>query len=98
MDGSFQTTESQPPGWTHVVLNYIGPNDTQGIRIYHDGVQTGSSDIKVAGTYSPGDGRVVVGRNGYNQDSGYAGVDVDELLFFNEKLSDQEIMDIKDMV
>ena len=80
----------------HVVLNYIGPNNGQGIRIYHDGLQVGSDDTKTDVTFSPGDGCVCVGT--YDDVSVYASVDVDELLFFNEALSDQQIMNIKNMV
>ena len=34
--GLFWMSVAVPSGWTHVVLNYIGPNNGQGIRIYHD--------------------------------------------------------------
>ena len=85
-------------GWMHIALNYVGPDDGQGIRIYQDGVQIGSDDTKSSATLTFGDGRVVVGRMYTDGDEGYAGVDVDELLFFDEKLSDQEIMDIKNMI
>ena len=94
MDGSFQTTGSQPFGWTHLVLNYIGPNNGQGIQIYFNGMQIGSDNTKSGTSYQPGDGRVILGRHHLR----YAGADVDELLFFNKTLSDQEIMDIKNMV
>ena len=90
---------NQPSGWTHVVLNYIGPDNGQGIRIYHSGVLTMTEDTKTYFTPLSGHGRVAVGMDG---DCGhgwvYAGVDMDELLFFNKMLSDQEIMDIKNMV
>ena len=88
-------------------MNYIRPDNGQGIRIYEDGVLTDSEVTKSGGTYSAGDGREVVGRPYTYQasfyasvdvdESFYASVDVDELLFFNQKLSDQQIMDIRNL-
>ena len=82
-------------GWTHVVMNYIGPEEAQGIRIYQDGVKTGSDVTREPGTWPPGDGRVVVGRPFSDFHDQYGSVDVDELLFFNEALNNQQILDIK---
>ena len=31
---------NRPIGWTHVVLNYIGPN--AGIKVYYNGTEVGS--------------------------------------------------------
>ena len=81
-------------GWTHVVLNYLGPEDGQGIVGYFNGVQGTFDRYKSGQSFSTGDGRVVVGRYETDRDRYYAGVDLDELLFFNQKLSIQEIMDI----
>ena len=98
VDGQFKALTSPPTGWTHIVLNYIGPDDGQGFTIYHDGARVlGASDKKPV-TGPPSDGRVVVGRRFTYLDEEYAGIDMDELLFFSEKLSDQEILDIKNMV
>ena len=95
-DGSLETYAEAPTGWTHTVLNYIRPNN--GIRIYHDGDEKGSDDTKSGGTNPPGDGRVVVGRFYTDLDTSYGGVDVDELLFFNEMLSVQKIMNIRNII
>ena len=78
------------------MLNYIGSNTGEGFSIYHDGVLTKTQDTKGHTTLPSGDGRVLVGRYDCVY-AVYAGVDIDELLFFNEKLSDQEIMDITNM-
>ena len=94
MDGSFIKATSLPTGWTHIVLNYIGPNNEEGIRIYENGIQTGSDDTQSAHAYQPGEGRVVIGRQYTDVDAAYASVDIDELLFFNETLSDQDIRDL----
>ena len=97
LDGRFSKSVSRPSGWTHVVLNYMGPNNGQGIRIYHNGVQIGNDTTKSGGTRSAGDSKVVIGRWQTNRDQWYGSVDVDELLFFNQKLTDQEIQDIRNL-
>ena len=93
LDEFFITDAYLPSGWTHVVLNYFGPNNGQGIRVYYDGVQTKSDETKQAhvNPYQPGDGRVVLGRELIDSNSSYASADIDDFLFFNEALSDQNI-------
>ena len=82
--------------WTHVVLNYMGPEDgTQGIRVYFNGELGDTDTAKYGQPREPGEGRVVLGRAG---DEDYASVGVDELLFFNQKLNDDEILTIKNIV
>ena len=73
------------------MLNYIGPNDGQEMKIYYDGTQIESDTTKFPGTLSAGDGRIVVGRRYTNTDYHYASVRVDELIFFNQALTQQEI-------
>ena len=94
VDGQFKAITSPPTGWTHIVLNYDG----QGITIYHDGGHEVGVSYKKPLTYPPSDRRVFVGRRFTYLDQAYAGIDMDELLFFNEKLSNQEIVDIMNMV
>ena len=84
--------------WTHVVLNYIGPHNGQGIRIYLDRVLTGSGTRKSVGHHSHGEGRVVVGREFTHLDYAYGSVSVDELLFYNQTLRDHQILVLKDML
>ena len=81
-----------PSSFSHLVLNYIGPSNGQGLRIYFDG--TFSAQAKQAASHSSGDGRVVVGRFHTEDDEIF---DIDELLFFNHQLSDQEIMELQNM-
>ena len=89
---------SPPTDWTQVVLNYLGPEAGKGIRVYYDGVQTGSDDTERLVTFPPGIGRVALGRLYTDKDDHYPGVDVDELMFFNESLSVQQIMVLKDII
>ena len=85
LDGHFDVTISPSADWNHVVLNYIGPENRQGIQVYLDGLLTGSDSNKTSGINSPGDGRVVVERSKTDRNGNYTFIDVDELLFFNEK-------------
>ena len=96
-NGQYIIVATLPSGSTHIVLNYIGPDNRQGIRIYEDGALTGSDVTKSDGTYSAGDGRVFVGRIYVDRDAHYGGVNVDELLFFNQSLNDQRVWGIKNI-
>ena len=87
-----------PTVWTNVVLNYLGPEDGEGIRIYYNGVQTGSDDTERLVNHPAGVGKVALGRLYTDKDGDYPGVDVDELMFFNEYLSNQQILDLSNMV
>ena len=80
-----------PTGWTHIVMNYIGPNNGEGIRTYYNGTEVGNDPTKTALSRSAGDGRIVVGREYTDRDGAYASVMVDELLFFNRHLLSDEI-------
>ena len=84
----------KPDGWFHLVLNYIGPADGQGITIYTDGTLQGNGTTKETDPYTPGDGRVVIGREFTDSDEWYASVEVDELTFWNRALTLQEIQAI----
>ena len=93
-DGQFFISHTQPSGWTHVVMNYIGPNDGEGIRLYISGTEVGNDLTKSTTHQSAGDGRIVVGRWFTDKDEGYSSVKVDELIFFNHYLSSAEIADL----
>ena len=90
-NGRFQTYPYKPNGWTHAVLNYIGPSNGEGIRIFYNGAQVASDTSNDGGSHSAGDGRIVVGRYNTGEDGNYASVEVDELIFFNRSLSTLEI-------
>ena len=75
----------------HIVLNYIGPNVGQGIILYNNGEEWRSDTNKYGGTYSAGDGKIVVGREYTTIDDSYTSMQIDELIYFNQALSDDEI-------
>ena len=72
-------------------MNYLGPNNGQGIRVYYNGTEVARSTTKTAQALSAGDGRIVVGRYRANINDHKGNVQVDELIFFNEALSQDEI-------
>ena len=74
------------------MLNYIGPNDGEGIRIYYNGVEVASDTDKNGGPNSAGDSSIVIGRHNTNFDHMYyASMQIDELLFFNRALTAAKI-------
>ena len=78
-------------GWTHIVLNYLGPDNGMGIKLYVNGQTRAEDDVKSVKSFSPGDERLVIGRANTGADKFYAGVQLDELLMFNTSLADEEI-------
>ena len=46
-DGYFYTSNPTPTGWFHIVLNYIGPNNSQGIRMFINGAEVASKTTKM---------------------------------------------------
>ena len=90
-NGYFVSTIMSPSGWTPVVINYIGPEDGQGIRIYYDGVQRGSDTSMALYSRNTGEGLIVFGRRHTDSDDNYGSVQLDELIFFNATLTDSEI-------
>ena len=90
-DGQFWITHPTPAGWAHIVLNYIGPYNGERITLHINGEEVKSDTTKYGGSYSAGDGRIVVGREYTDKDDRYSSVQIDELVFFNHHLSSAEI-------
>ena len=81
--------------WVHEVINYVGPNNGDDFSIYHNGNFLFNLTSLVDPTtkpFNPSDGRIVIGRIRTDLNIRYASVQVDELLFFNQSLTEQEIM------
>ena len=78
------------------MLNVIGQQER--FIIKYDGVEVASDIIKDGRPNNPGDGRIVIGRQLTRGDRDYASVEVDELLFFNEALSEDQIMMLKEHI
>ena len=85
-----------------MVLNYIPGNETTDIeepaheiRVYHDGVLVGSDFSEGVGPSVGVDGRIMIGRSYLpgtrNTKNTYISAEVDELKFFNQSLTENEI-------
>ena len=85
-NGYFITKVNSRSGWTHVVLNYIGPSSGQGIRLFMDRQEVASVTTRMSRSSGAADGRVVVGKL-FSVGEHYASVEIDELIFFNQTLS-----------
>ena len=92
LTGYFRTFRYKPSGWSHIVLNYLGPNNGQGIRMFINGAEVASSTTKTSSSKSAGDGRIVIGRWYTDRDQNYASVQVDELIFFDEALKPSQAL------
>ena len=91
LDGPYYVQPSKPTGWTHIVLNFIGPNNGQGIRIYYNGHEVASKSVRSERSVPPVDSTIVVGKYYTNLNQDYATAQIDELIFFNHYLTLEEI-------
>ena len=73
------------------MFNYIGPNEGQGIRIYQDGNLMGNVTTLTNPYSGKSSGKIVIGRRYPYINNFYSSVEVDELLFFNQSLTEPEI-------
>ena len=90
-NGHFTKFITKTSGWFHVILKFIGPNEGEGIRIYHDGVEVGSKTTTGGNSKDNGTRRIVIGRYFVEPPDIHSSMQVDELLFFNQLLTDDEI-------
>ena len=82
--GEFNT----PNDWAHVVVNYV---NQQSIKGYLNGEFVVSSAQAGTREFSTGSRKIAVGRLHSGLDARYVSAQVDELLFFNKTLSEEEI-------
>ena len=82
--------------WLHVAIVYRGPNEGEGITVYHDGINKGSNTTRDSRITVTPSGIVKIGRRFDEPGNAvYGSSHVDELLFFNYQLSQPEIVIIK---
>ena len=93
-DRWFHTDHSVPTGWTHVVGNYIGPNNGAGIRIFINGAEVASDTTKAEWSHIVGDSRIIVGRRYTDCDQKYISVQVDELIYFNASVTSDDVQSV----
>ena len=97
--GSFDVSSPLPSGWTHVVLNYIGPEDGQGIRLFYNGTEVANDDTyRCCTQQEAADGRILVGKYLLDGDNFYSSVQLDELIYFNRALKVEEIRELSSVV
>ena len=68
----------------------------EGLKVYNDGVEVGGSHTLHGRSNNCGDGRIAIGQRYTWMTGGFASVGVDELLFFNEALSEDQIIMLKE--
>ena len=85
-------------GWTHFVLNYIGPNNGEGIELFKDGAEAKNSTARTPLNRSTPNGRIVVGRYYTNGDNQYTSFEIDELFLFNHVLNSKDVQHLYESV
>ena len=93
-DGYFHYNYPWLTDWYHLALVYHGPNDGQGISIYHDGNLIKNDASKALRDREESRGTVVIGKLYTDTDQHYGSVMVDELTFWNKQLLPAEIQAI----
>ena len=86
----------KPTDWFHVVINYFGPDDGEGIKVYHNREEVGSDTTRfpLPETNTPGEGRMALGRDPIGDEEFYGfygSVEVEDLRFFNQNLTAEAI-------
>ena len=75
-------------------MNYIGPGNDEGFKVFQDGALV-EAELGMGSYYAtPGNGSLVLGKRYVDEDDNYAWIDLDELVFFNRKLTAPEVMKI----
>ena len=80
--------------WVHLALNYKGTNKE--IEVIRDGALVPGQSFTSSYNRPPGDDRLVLGKRETQEDGYYSSVDLDELVFFNRKLTAPELETIYD--
>ena len=78
-------------------MNFIGPNIGQGLQAFRDKTLREGQSSGSDGDESTGTGQVVIGRRPINSNRDYGHVEVDELIFFNQALSTEEVGQLYNM-
>ena len=87
----FSINQYAPTGWTHVVLNYLGPNTGEGVRLFYDAIEVKGHSVFIFYLNPPDHNRIVVGRMYTDENERYTSIQIDELRFFNQNLTLEEI-------
>ena len=85
----YQVTSKVDNQWVQLVLNFMGPEE--GFQVFKDGTISPGQQTKKSFSRLIGDGRLVLGKRFTHRDQYYSSIDVDELVFFNRKFTEQEV-------
>ena len=78
--------------WFHIVFNFLGLNDDQGIAVYHSGLLSGNPGLTNRYHALMHTGPMALGVAYFlNGEEMFSSLQVDELLFFNSSLTAHEI-------
>ena len=77
--------------WHQVVLVFHGLNNGEGITVYNNGTQMAMQSMKTEEALQMGDGRVIIGRLYTELNGAYCSVEVDDLMLWNEALTQQDV-------
>ena len=87
--GIFKVKTDQSTGWTHLVLNCIGPNRGEGIKVYINAPKIKSDTTRDESSTWSGNGHVTIGTQVTNENPElfFASVMVGKKTFWNCTLS-----------
>ena len=78
--------------WMHIVFNFIGPNDGQGYRVYHDGKLVENVTEKFEYRFRPMGRRIIIGADYADYYfKRFSSLEMDQLLLFNRFLYKTEV-------
>ena len=72
------------------MLNFIGPEER--FQVFKDGVLVPGQQTKKYFSRPLGDGRLVLGKRFPHMHNFYSSIDLDELVFFNRKFTEPEVI------
>ena len=93
LDGKLFASADRHDYWIHIVLNFMGPKNEERIIVYNNGEEDASDQtINMNNNFTHGKGRIVIGRHYSELNGKYASIQLDELFFFNEALTETQVM------
>ena len=73
------------------MLNVTAPQPEQGFRVYHNGNLAANVTRILRSRATAQDGKIVIGRSFSDTNSLYTSLEIDELIFINRAVNDDEI-------
>ena len=86
----YQVTSKVDSQWVHLVLNFMRPEER--FQVFKDGTLVPGQQTKKYFSRPLGNGRLVLGKRFPHRDNFYSSIEVDELVFFNRKFTEPEVI------